>query len=508
MSVLPAANSDAAIFRIRIEQADSHSREARRNERETVMQDAGLSHRLHATGSLPASLGSAAATTAARVSSVRAIIPALAGRHAGVMNAAAITLWAAGVLDILTGGRMPAAVGIGASLLYITIALPAVNRASIAPILVAMGGVAAFSLPSGDPGPIAAGLSFATRLGAFLFSALMLRQTLAGSLSLANARARFSALPLTDQKGAALLTACVFGSVFSIATVILMAALIEGRSTQERRMFGPLLLCGMALSFLWSPFTIGMAFAMQLVPLPSMVRVMPLCLALGAVGLLAGIAFYSRFRLAVLRGACGAVAPLIAPLIILFGSVALVCFLFGQSMQAAIIVVTPPLCAAYLMRRGPAEIRTAVATTCGRSGRALADVLVFSAGLAFAVAVQRSGVLPVLVQAALDGHSVSFLLPGLALAIPLMSLAGLHTTTLATLVALVGLAVPGGSNPEIVFALTLIAWTAATMLSFSAVMVATTCREYDVPMRHVVLGRNVGVMAAVAAAGALIALAL
>ena len=58
------------------------------------------------------------------------------------------------------------------------------------------------------------------------------------------------------------------------------------------------------------------------------------------------------------------------------------------------------------------------------------------------------------------------------------------------------------------FALTLIAWTAATILSFSSVMLATTCREYGVSLRHAVLGRNVEVMAAVAAAGALLALAL
>lgn len=428
----------------------------------------------------------------------------LFGGSGAVVNWAGITLWLIGLADILSGGRLPPAVSMVACALFVVIALPAINRVSYAPILISVIGMAVICLPAWDADPVMAGLSFGTRLGAFLFSALLLRQTLTGTVSLARVQDRFDALAPRDQMGVALLAAWVFGSVFSIGTVILMTALVERRPAAERRGFAPVLLCGMCLSFLWSPFSIGMVFVSRLVPQVGLVDVIGPTAALSLAGLLAGLAFHSRFSQAVPRGAIAAVTPLLPALAVLFGAVALVCQLAGLTTQAAIIVVTPPLCLLFLARRESGVIGPLLAATRDRTGTAMADVLLFSAGLGFAVALDRSGVIPLVLEDLVTPGAGPLALVLLVLSIAPLCMSGLHTTTMAAIIAPAALAMQAPA--PVAFAMAQVAWTGATMISFSSVMLATTCRIYDVPMRRVTLGPNVLVMQAVCVVAAAMAL--
>jgi hypothetical protein len=410
-----------------------------------------------------------------------------------VRNGAALALWTAGFFNVALRGAATRP-GVVLAAFYILVSLPVINPGSILPIGIAAGGVAGLYLVERDIEPIMQGLSFGVGLAAFLGSVLLLRSTLSRTMSVAHAEARFAALSAIDRRGAALLIGLVAGAVFAVATFTFLGPLLDNQPDHERRRLAPVMLCGMCLSLLWSPFSIGMAFAAKVVPNADIAAGMELGAALSLIGVLAALGIYSRFRWSVVRGAFFVLSPLLLPVAALLAAVAAVCWTFRVHVTEAIVLTMPWFCGVFLLLRARFAIGPSLAATFAQSGRTLSDTLLYVAGLAFARALDEAGWLQSLMQSLAASDLAAFVLPGLAGGAVLLGMCGLHASISAGLVAVVGLSLPAGPAAGSLLALVLLVWSAATLLSFSSVNVAVASREFHVGVGRLIFSPNLAVM--------------
>jgi hypothetical protein len=419
--------------------------------------------------------------------------PKPAAANAALLNSLALAVWITGFANVVIGGSATR-VGIAVIGFYLLVSLPAVSRASILPIVLATIGVGRLCLIERDFEPLWQGLSFGLTLGAFLGSVLLLRSTLTATLSLARAASRFAALPAVDRRGASAFVAFVVGCVFNVATFTLLGPLLEDQPDRERRQLAPVMLCGMCLSLLWSPFSVGMAFAAKVVPHAQIIQGIGFGAGLSVIGLLVALGLYSHFRFSVLHAAASVLAPAVAPIAALLIAVGATCWATRLRVTEAIVVAAPAFCVIYLLIRNPSAVVPTIRATCARAGHTLSDLLLYVSNLAFARALVESSWPQAVAETVSEVGLSAVVLPGLAALAPVFALSGLHASILAGVVAAIGLSLPAHHPARAIFSVVLLTWTAATLLSFSSVNVAIASREFRVGIGRLIFSRNLAVM--------------
>lgn len=428
--------------------------------------------------------------------------------HGDVLNWAAVLVWAVGFLDIVTGHGLPQVIPAATCVLFCLVVVPAVNRAGYFPILLALVGLVAFSLPQQSADPTWQGLVYGTRLGAFMFSILLLRQVLLDLAPLARARERFATMVPMDQKGAAVLLSGAFSSIFSFGTYALLGPLVRDHTAQERRAFGAVMLCGGTLTLMITPFSVGWFYATRLVPEANMALLVPVLAVVWGTGAVVAIALHGRLSVRAVWGAVASVAPLTLPLVLYGVVLAVTCHLTGLGVTEAITAATPLVYLLfYLVRRavvGRPPLLTRMREAGTRAGRGLVEVLLYSSSLAFALAVIESGVVGHLLSDLLVAYPPRAVLVTMALVTPLVGAAGFHPSVPTALAVIIGQSIlPADSAGTAILLLGLVWWAGASMLAFSSVSLWGACTEFDCTPRSVILGRNILVVVAVSVATAL-----
>ena len=174
------------------------------------------------------------------------------------INLCAIVFWGLALVGIryqVSSSLTEIAVGIA-----MLLTLPDISKPLRLPLLVCASVLMILVLVCRDIAPLLSGLDFAAPLAGFLVAVGVLRAAMTGGARGAIAHGRLSALPPEGRRSAVLLLSFVLSAIFLVGVFPLLAPLAAAQDRRETDRLAAASLCGGALSFLWSPFSVGMAF--------------------------------------------------------------------------------------------------------------------------------------------------------------------------------------------------------------------------------------------------------
>lgn len=426
-------------------------------------------------------------------------------RRNSAATLAAGAMWAMALVALVQ--PIPAPLTEGAVLVAMVLTATEISKALRLPLLVCAAILLAFTLRTGNLAPLAAGLDFAAPLAGFLVAVGVLRAALIGGASGAVAQGRLDALPEAGQRSALLLLSFVLSAVFLVGVFPLLAPLAATRDGRAADRLAAAALCGGSLSFLWSPFSVGTAFATATVGIAAGPGVTAWMFAVALCGLAVGLIVHGRLQSSVLRQTADVVRPLVLPLGLAIAATLLATVTLSLRVTQVVPFVAPLVIALLALRQearrnpagGPLRLALRALPECGG---ALKDLTVYVVGFALARALTDSGVFQAVTDAVLSlqiGGAVPATLVVLTvvlglLGVPAMVCAGLVAASSALLLS---------SAPSIVrLILTSYAWSSVSMLSVTSGTLTVVASAFGVALRPLVLGRN---LLAIVVFGALVA---
>ncbi len=202
---------------------------------------------------------------------------------------AALTLaamWAAQVLQAVTGSQLMSQAGAAVFFAYYAVALllsRSAQRGVIAAVsLLAVAAAARYSIPEA----LAKGIASAVLFAAFLAAMQMLRIALDSSPLSERLRVHFTALPQPEQQDAVTLRTHLVSSVLGAGGLATVVPLVDVECSPERRReLAESALRGLGLAVLWSPFFVAMAVSTRLARDTSLIAAIASGLAMALAGL-------------------------------------------------------------------------------------------------------------------------------------------------------------------------------------------------------------------------------
>lgn len=421
-------------------------------------------------------------------------------------NLVAGALWATGLATLVIPIPPPLIEGGVAVAMLLT--LPDISKTLRLPLLMCMAILGALTLRTGDLAPLSAGLDFAAPLAGFLVAVGVLRASLTGGARGAIARGRFDALHPAGRRSAVLLLSFVLSAVFLVGVFPLLSPLVATRDRQEAERLASAALCGGALSFLWSPFSVGTAFATATVGIVAGPGTTALMFAVALCGLAIGLLVHGRLEPSVLRQTADVVRPLLLPLGFAIATTLLATLVLSLRVTQVVPLVAPLVIGALALRH---EARHSLATSpvmdaikaLPECGGALKDLTVYVVGFALARALTDSGIFLAVTDTVVALQIGSGLPVTLVLLTIVLALLGVPAMVCAGLVASSSALLMSGSLPIERLIITSYAWSSASMLSVTSGTLTVVASTFGVSLRPLVLGRNllfIGGFGALAAA--------
>ena len=420
-------------------------------------------------------------------------------------NLVAGAMWAASLVALVQ--PIPAPVTEGLVLVAMALTATEISRALRLPLLVCAAILLASTLSTGNLAPLLAGLDFAAPLAGFLVSVGVLRASLIGGASGAIARGRLDALQAAGQRSAILLLSFVLSAVFLVGVFPLLSPLITTRDRHDTDRLAAAALCGGALSFLWSPFSVGTAFSTATVGIAAGPGVTAVMFAIALCGLAVGLLLHGSLEVSVLRQTTNVARPLVLPLGLAIAATLLATLALSLRVTQVVPLVAPLVIALLALRPearhvpagGPLQLALRALPECGG---ALKDLTVYVVGFALARALTDSGIFLAVTHAVL-GLSIGGAVPAtLVLLTLVLGLLGVPAMVCAGLVAASSALLLGSAPPIVRLILTSYAWSSASMLSVTSGTLTVVASTFGVALRPLVLGRN---MLAIVVFGSLVA---
>lgn len=375
-------------------------------------------------------------------------------------------------------------------------------------------GAASVALIALDADPRAAliGLERAGRFCAFLAGLYALRGAVESNPTLNTVRARLRNLPRETRRGVLLWLGWLFSVPLAIGALSVIAPLVaQDADTDERVEAATWGVRGMALTVLFSPFTVAMGLVTSLGPRVPFPAILSVGLALSLTALLAPLATRScRSPLAAERAVWIEVGRVLAPVLVLIALILAASGWFGWSVLEASIVLVAPFAAGTVGVTGSRARRSAALRATRISwGRFDNEVAILTSALVFAaLATDSRAVVETIDHAAhLAGPGV-LVLASMA-TICLLSMIGVHMVV----PAVVTLSVLGPLMPDSISALllclgVLIGWSFGAMTGLGSISFLVATKIFRVPPRRTAFGPNLRFMIGLCLAYALAVLVL
>ncbi len=401
-----------------------------------------------------------------------------------------LLLWLLELASLLLGPTPLAAAGRPLLIAYGALALVLVRggaRRLAATLLVP---ALATALLEGRPELLLVGLDHALVFPAFLGTIALVRAVAAVHPAIERARRGMAALPPPARALGFFTGSHLFGAVLTAGSLAVLAPLVPSDVTPaERARLAAMALRGSCLAVLWSPFFVGMALVTGFVPgLPLwQVTSCGLLLSLLALALTA-----AELRgLAPLGPALRALAPLVPPVGGAAASIVAVASTTGLPSLSAVLLVTPPAVALWLLVQ-PRSTRRAVLgrawADCARLAEemllvgvvtVLGRVLVGASWTAVLAAPLHAGLVP------------GWVLLGLLLAV-IVGLAVLGLHPLATVAITLALLTHGPApvGPLALAGLGLLGWALGTMVGSTSLSLLVARTSFELPTRALSPGPN------------------
>ena len=351
-------------------------------------------------------------------------------------------------------------------------------------------------------------LNFALIFTIFFPAVLLIRETMARTPETAQAIAAFDDLG-PGQRVAGLAVGChLLSMVLVLGGLIASATFVQAQSDRVlKRELALVTMRGYALIVHWSPFTIGMGYALAFRPDVALIAAMGLGLAITLIGMTLAIAWARGWRgvsaIPIALNSFRAIAGPIAVSVTLI--VLLVSFTPLGTIQA-VAVAMPVLCWLRLQRLGGAVPYKAVSAAVKKFPDIKEELILFLAAAAIGFSIQAAG----LAEALVGWLHLEILGPYAMIALvivlgPTLAVLGLHPIVAASIVTAF-LTPLDGALPDIVEVhLILFVWSCGAFLSFGSLSLSAAARLFDFSLPDLVFSSN---LIYVACLGALIFAAL
>jgi len=366
---------------------------------------------------------------------------------------------------------------------------------------------AALAALDADPHAALVGLEQAGLFCAFLAGLYALRSGVESNPSLGAVRGRLRDLPRETRRGVLLWLGWLFSVPLVIGALSVVAPLIaEDADTDTRTDAATWSIRGMALTLLFSPFTVAMGLVTSLGPAVPFPAILSSGLALSLAALLAPLATGAcRSPLAAERAVWIDVGRVLAPVLVLIILVVAASGWFGWSTLEASVVLVAPFAAGMVTATGNrARRQAAIRSTRIGWGRFDSEVAVLTSALVFAALAADSATVLAAMDAAAEWIGPGGLVVASLGAICLLSMIGVHMAVPAVVVLSVfGPLMPDSLSALLLCLAVLIGWAFGAMTGLGSIsfLVATTI--FRVPPRRAAFGPNLTFMTGLCALYAL-----
>jgi len=422
---------------------------------------------------------------------VRAVVaPA---RRAELQRALMLLLWLGGVVRIFVDSpalTWTLVVGLG---VFLAVGLPwtaSINR------IIAGGACAVFlgvSALTGNWPAVLDGLAFSLVFIGFLPTLQLIRRTLEASPETAQSRDAFAAMSLRARNTGVMAGAHVVGSVLTLGVFPIVAPLIpDGSAPEARRELARATMRGVGLVIHWSPFTVGMGFALAFRPDVALWQAVAAGLVLALAGIaLAIVVFDRKGGLWSLIDALLAFRPLLWPLLSAMLLVVAVASIAPLSTIEAVVLTMPALCLAWVLSKGGALVPAVARATYQGLPRLADDFLIFVAAVTLGKVLAATPALMTLLTApAIMALPTPVVLAGFMTIALILPFLGLPALVSASVLLPILEALAGRLADIVAVQALLFAWCCGSMLSVASMAMVVARSLFRVPLGQLLFPHN------------------
>jgi len=405
-----------------------------------------------------------------------------------------IAIWLTTLVHLLAGRNTP---GLSGALLLGVLMAMALPRAS-RHIQILFGlitlATTAVILRSGNPETIVSSLASAAVIAAFLPTLIVIRVAVESSPTIPRIRERVSDMDRSERMAWMTSGAHMLGSILTLGYVSVQRPMLpRDLAPDEALRLAECGTRGLGLAVVWSPFFVAMAVASQLVPGVPAWQMITIGLGLAAIGgLVAHLMFNRSLSFTGLIRALRRLLPTVPPTLILVGSVAACSSITGWSGLQSVVLMVPLLCIGFLLWQAPRRIGEALRRIVEGSGRMGDELLIMTGSMVFAGSIAGAQ-LPDEFRQILLGL-VEW--PGLLIlaevaTIVVLGAIGVHPMITASMLIPATILLEAPIATPILAQIVVLAWALNSTTSAWTLPVVVTSSVFGLPLRTLVLGRNI-----------------
>ena len=405
-----------------------------------------------------------------------------------------IAIWLTTLIHLLAGLNTP---GLSGALMLVTlmaIAFPLASRhIQILFGLIALATIAVI-LRSGNTETIISSLASAAVIAAFLPTLIVIRVAVESSPTIPRIRERVSDMDRSERMAWMTSGAHLLGSIVTLGYVSVQRPMLScDLEPDEALRLAECGTRGLGLAVVWSPFFVATAVASQLVPgVPAWMMIV-IGLGLAAIGgLIAHLMFNRSLGVEGIVRALKRLLPTGPPALILVGSVAVCSSVTGWSGLQSVVLMVPLLCIGFLLWRKPLRLGEAMGRIVEGSGKMGDELLIMTGSMVFAGSIAGAQ-LPDGLRQILLGliEWPSLLILAEVTTIVVLGAIGVHPMITASMLIPATLLLEAPIAAPILAHIVVLAWALNSTTSAWTLPVVVTCNAFGVPLRSLVLGRNI-----------------
>ncbi len=410
-----------------------------------------------------------------------------------------ISIWLVTLLHLLAGRPNPGVIGAALLVVLMVMALPRASRHIRVLFALLFVATLAVVLRAGNSDTIVNSLASAAVIAAFLPTLIVVRVAVESSPTIPRIRERISAMEPAERKAWVSAGAHLLGSILTLGYVSIQRPMLPAKLESEEAV--ELAECGvrgLGISVVWSPFFVATAVASQLVPGVPAWQLILTGLGLAVFGgVIAHLMFNRGLTWQGLMHALKRLSPTVPPTLILVGSVALCSTLTGWSGVQSIVFVVPALCFSFLLWQSPRQIGEAISRIVEGAGRMGDELLIMTGSMVFAGSIAGATLPEDARQLLLNliDWPVLLIIAEVTV-IALLGAMGVHPMITAAMLipatALIGAPIAAPILAQMV----VLAWSINSTTSAWTLPCVVTANGFGIPLRRLVLGRNIAFVVA------------
>lgn len=405
-----------------------------------------------------------------------------------------IAIWLTTLIHLLAGLNTPGLFGALMLGILMAMAFPMASRhIQILFGLISLATIAVI-LRSGNTETIISSLASAAVIAAFLPTLIVIRVAVESSPTIPRIRERVSDMDRSERMAWMTSGAHLLGSIVTLGYVSVQRPMLPCELEPDEAL--RLAECGtrgLGLAVVWSPFFVATAVASQLVPGVPAWQMIAIGLGLAAIGgLTAHLMFNRSLAVKGIVRALKRLLPTVPPTLILVGSVAVCSSITGWSGLQSVVLMVPLLCIGFLLWRAPLRLGEAMGRIVEGSGKMGDELLIMTGSMVFAGSIAGAQ-LPDELRQILLGLTEwpSLLILAEVTTIVVLGAIGVHPMVTASILIPATLLLEAPIAAPILAHIVVLAWALNSTTSAWTLPVVVTSNVFGLPLRSLVLGRNI-----------------